>query len=231
MWLIFSRWIDKGETTKETDFQGGPGVNAQSIPTRAPTAEALAMLDVLAARYDPPALNILADPSGLTAGGTRNPALGVRVKCNCGLEFPEDSMLEHAESTGHSKPFDMSSVKIGKIWDLEEAVIENASPQCTKCGKPVLGLKRIGKTIYVAHLGCSDAKREDQKSTRPNRQRAKASTCSICWRNIRGKNGVSQVKSVSGKKLMFHEECMRLQSGSQLLAGDLGQRYRRTFKW
>ena len=214
LWLIFSRWVDNGKATKETEFQGGRGVEAQNIPTRTPTADALAMLDVLAARCNTPALNMLADPSDLTAGETHNPVLGVGVKCNCGLELPEDSMLEHAESTGHSKPFDMSSVRIGKIWDLEEAVIESASPECTRCGKPVLGLKRIGKTIYVTHLGCSERKSENRKSARPNRQRARATTCSICWRTVRGKSRVSQIESLSGQKLMFHEECMKLQSRS-----------------
>ncbi|HET7405421.1 MAG TPA: hypothetical protein VFJ63_04815, partial [Candidatus Bathyarchaeia archaeon] len=75
-------------------------------------------------------------------------------KCPCGLVLPEVSMWEHVMSTGHSGISSAANVKLAKIWELEDAMIEQTSPDCYKCGKPVQGLKRVGKTIYVTHVGC-----------------------------------------------------------------------------
>ncbi len=232
LWLIISRWMRERETNPDTAPPGEGATPPENVEVQPVAANVLAEPDRLVTQTDSPLPNLQFDSQDSSETSFYVSSSVKMVKCNCGLELPEDSMLEHAESTGHAKPFDLSIVKVGKIWDLEEAVIENASPECTKCGKPVLGLKRIGKTIYVTHLGCSDGKRGDHKQTKTNGQKAKTSTCSICWRSIRGKSGVSQVESLSGQKLMFHEECLQLQSRSQLLADeDPDQRYRRTLKW
>jgi len=230
LWLIFSLWTGRVETSQERDFQEEPGGDEQNALTWTPTADALAMLDVFAARYDPPVLKIHGDPSGLPAGGTRDSLLGVRVRCNCGLEFPEDSLREHSESTGHSKPFDQTAVRIAKIWDLEEAVIETASPDCVKCGKPVPGLRRIGKTIYVTHLGCTNGQKPEDKPPRLKRK-PKNRICSICWKAVDKSSGITRLGSVSGQTLVFHNECLDLNSRPQLLiAEEPSRQYRRTSK-
>ncbi len=153
------------------------------------------------------------------------------TRCYCGLELPAPLMAEHADSTGHSKPMAMGTVRVGKIWELEEAVIGNASPSCVKCGQPVVGLKRVGKTIYVTHLGCSEVKAEvanetgsgngngqttevvsqQNAATVSTRKRVRRDvTCPICWRSTRG-GEFTRVKSVKGRTLRFHEDCLSFQ--------------------
>jgi len=137
-------------------------------------------------------------------------------KCPCGLVLPEVSMWEHVMSTGHSSISSAANVKLAKIWELEEAMIEQTSPDCYKCGKPVQGLKRVGKTIYVTHVGCMNpAKPEEVREisgktlevlTKTASSR-KSEKCPICWEPVSA-NDYVEVSSSTGNKTKFHDNCL-----------------------
>lgn len=137
-------------------------------------------------------------------------------KCPCGLVLPEVSMWEHVMSTGHSGISSAASVKLAKIWELEEAMIEQTSPDCYKCGKPVQGLKRVGKTIYVTHVGCMNPAKPEEageisgKVTEvPDRQvgSRKSEKCPICWEPVSA-NDFVEVMSSTGNRTKFHDNCL-----------------------
>ena len=142
------------------------------------------------------------------------------IKCACGLVLPGRIMLEHAQSTGHSGISASVPIRVGKIWDLQEAVVESASPECSKCGKPVQGLKRVGKTIYVSHAGCQDQHnkneaRGNQETLKPDdthassgRRHRRRANCPICWKPISGRKHITQVPSATGGRIRFHEKCL-----------------------
>ena len=142
--------------------------------------------------------------------------------CPCGLVLPENALMEHAQSTGHVGPGSSVSVRTGKIWDLEQATVEQTSPDCYKCGKPVKGLKRVGRTIYVSHTGCISS---SSGKTRTRRKRAVAIQnsksvereqavqlslgvkCPICWGPVQETGSVTTLSS-TGNVLRFHNRCM-----------------------
>src|SRR5713101_5127837 len=127
LWLIVSRWGREKGTTSASGRPEEITALSKNLEVQPASASALTEPDLLVAHNYPslsnPQLSHQGSPEPLSTAS----APIKMVRCNCGLELPEDSMVEHADSTGHSKPFNMSTVKIGKIWDLEEAVIENAS--------------------------------------------------------------------------------------------------------
>ncbi len=128
-------------------------------------------------------------------------------------------MAEHVQSTGHSTIVPSVKIRVGKIWELEEAVIETASPACSKCGKPVHGLRRIGKTIYVSHLGCRDPDKGNDgggekvgsqkvKDLSLPRRLSKIEKCPICWKPVARRKGFTQIISATGGKIRFHDNCL-----------------------
>lgn len=230
LWFILSTRFNREKDAEDTESRDEPTTNTQTVQPSTASSNLLAK-QAAATDPEPKLIHLPVEIQSVSVDLSEDHSTVKMIKCNCGLELSEDAMLEHAEGTGHSKPFD-AAVKVGKIWDLQEAVIESASPACSKCGKPVQGLKRIGKTIYVSHAGCADAKSEVDDTDKPTVKKTKTRTCSICWRSISEDAAVTQVESLSGQKLMFHEECLGLRSRSQLLVGEEpSQRYRRTIKW
>ncbi|MBO0887643.1 hypothetical protein J2P12_00930 [Candidatus Bathyarchaeota archaeon] len=150
------------------------------------------------------------------------------VSCPCGLDLPAESMIEHIQSTGHTVSSSSQNVKAGKIWDLEQAIVEQTSPDCYKCGKPVKGLKRVGRTIYVSHVRCVEeiATRRPRVGGNLNsgvnrpRQRRKhsksfTSRCPICWRRVQRRNSVALTSS-TGRILRFHNACLLPDSLKQI---------------
>lgn len=125
-------------------------------------------------------------------------------------------MWEHVMSTGHSGISSAASVKLAKIWELEDAMIEQTSPDCYKCGKPVQGLKRVGKTIYVTHVGCMNpAKSEEAEEISGKVTEAqdrhvgsrKSEKCPICWEPVSADDFV-EVMSSTGNRTKFHDNCL-----------------------
>jgi len=137
------------------------------------------------------------------------------TKCPCGLVLPEVSMWEHSMSTGHSGISSAASVKLAKIWELEEAMIEQTSPDCYKCGKPVQGLKRVGKTIYVTHVGCMNPPKLEEAKEVPGKASEvlnrlgsrKSEKCPICWEPVSA-NDFVEVTSSTGNRTKFHDNCL-----------------------
>lgn len=140
------------------------------------------------------------------------------VKCPCGLELPASSMRDHVTISGHSKPAIFGPGGTGKVWDLNEPVVETTSPDCYRCGKPVYGLKRMGKTIYVAHLGCADktkARSDVQDTARaskqePTNRQPRSRKCPLCRKTVTAEDAFVQMRSRTGRTIDFHVVCVEL---------------------
>jgi len=156
--------------------------------------------------------------------------------CPCGLVLPSDALVEHRESCGHAGIISFANVRAGKIWDLEQAIIEGTSPDCYKCGKPVKGLKRVGKTIYVSHLGCIDATTRNMRTGKKSSGQAENPTsdqtsravrvarrkrCPICWRLVRRKGSITALSS-TGILLRIHHDCLRREALNDIVRVKIG---------